>query len=223
LSDLPPSSRAIRVLTAGLVAGLAAAAAYISFHHGYDVVRAHGGTGDTAVLTPLTIDGLVLVAGLVILDAALRGEVPPRLAVAALALGIGATLGINILYGASQGVIGGIVAGWPAVVLVLTTELLMGMVRRGNTPATAPAPVVTTDMDDPGSGELFAEIGQALEDATPGPVALEPELLPLVATARDRFAEVLATGETPSVNQLRATLRVGHPRARAIHDALVPV
>lgn len=47
-----------------------------------------------------------------------------------------------------------------------------------------------------------------------------PEPDPLIPTARERFAEVLATGSLPSVRQVRAELRVGHPRATAIREAL---
>jgi Protein of unknown function (DUF2637) len=48
-----PCSTAVAVLS---VAGIAA---YVSYWHAYDVVRAHGETGVTARLEPATIDGLV--------------------------------------------------------------------------------------------------------------------------------------------------------------------
>ncbi|WP_141581311.1 DUF2637 domain-containing protein [Actinomadura sp. WMMA1423] len=49
---------------------------------------------------------------------------------------------------------------------------------------------------------------------------VEPDLVPVVATARDRYAEVLATGALPSVRQLRRELRIGHPKARLVREAL---
>ncbi|GAB2820682.1 hypothetical protein GCM10022221_18270 [Actinocorallia aurea] len=120
----------IRILAAVVVVALGLVAAVVSYNHALEVAQAHGQEGFTALLTPLTIDGLVLVPGLVMLDSARRGERAPWLAYASLALGIGATLGVNVLYGIGYGLVGAIVAGWPAVALVLASELLMGMIRR---------------------------------------------------------------------------------------------
>lgn len=50
---------------------------------------------------------------------------------------------------------------------------------------------------------------------TPGPLAD-----PLIATARDRFGDVLAAGSVPSLRQLRRELRIGHPRAVRVRQAL---
>ncbi|GAA1819294.1 DUF2637 domain-containing protein [Actinomadura chokoriensis] len=51
--------------------------------------------------------------------------------------------------------------------------------------------------------------------------AVEPEDDPqVIATARDRFAEVLATGDLPSVRAIRRELRIGHPRAVRVRQAL---
>lgn len=63
-------------------------AAYISYWHAYAVVRAHGGSGVTALLEPATIDGLVYASSMVILYAA-RHRLPiPHLARWMLALAI---------------------------------------------------------------------------------------------------------------------------------------
>ena len=43
---------------------------------------------------------------------------------------------------------------------------------------------------------------------------------PMVVTARERFAEVLAAGDVPSMRAICRELRVGHPKASAIHAAL---
>lgn len=48
----------------------------------------------------------------------------------------------------------------------------------------------------------------------------DPDLAPVVATARDRYAEVLASGALPSVRALRKELRIGHPRAVRVRAAL---
>ena len=48
----------IRVSTAAAVVGVAGIAAYVSYWHAYEVVRAHGESGVTARLEPATIDGV---------------------------------------------------------------------------------------------------------------------------------------------------------------------
>ena len=42
--------------------GVAAVAAVVSYEHASDLVRAHGETGFTARLIPLTVDGLIYAA-----------------------------------------------------------------------------------------------------------------------------------------------------------------
>jgi len=53
------ADRAIRWTTAGAVIGVAAVAAVASYEHAYVLARAHGETGWTARLVPLTVDGLI--------------------------------------------------------------------------------------------------------------------------------------------------------------------
>ena len=64
------ADRAIRVSTAVAVLGVAGIAAYVSYWHAFEVVRAHGETGITAQLEPTTIDGLVYSSSMVVLYAA---------------------------------------------------------------------------------------------------------------------------------------------------------
>ncbi|MFG2002277.1 DUF2637 domain-containing protein [Spirillospora sp. NPDC048911] len=54
----------------------------------------------------------------------------------------------------------------------------------------------------------------------PEPEKVDADLAPVVATARDRYADDLAAGTVPSVRRIRRELRVGHPRAKRIHAAL---
>ncbi len=131
-----------------------------------------------------------------------------------------------------------------AVCLVLTVELLMAMIRTGRT-VDAAAPLDLPELDDaePWDGPAGLEWWEhipAIESSRNGrdrryhrsrnggcprrrgvrhglPSA---ELAPVVATARDRFAELLATGAVPSVRALRRELRIGHPRAVRVRAAL---
>ncbi|MEV4752148.1 DUF2637 domain-containing protein [Streptosporangium sp. NPDC049248] len=121
----------IRFCTTLVVVLLAAVAAIVSYQHAFEVVTANGESGFTAYLVPLTIDGAIFASSMVLLDAARRGLPVPALARWTLALGILATLAANVATGWAHGPVGSIVAAWPAVALVLSYELLMGMIRRG--------------------------------------------------------------------------------------------
>src|SRR5690606_6175207 len=233
------SDRLIRAGAALVVVTLGAIAAVISYRHAYTLAVQHGETGTTAALVPVTADGLLLVAGLVMLDAARRGVPAPALARLALALGIVATIAANLAHGVAHGVVGALVAAWPAVTLILTVELLMGMIRRAQAaPVSAMADIEPFDEPERWSGgpvgmewrealpavESAPEVGETARESAPEVVATAitetGDLAPVVATARERFAETLATGGLPSVRALRRELRIGHPRAVRVRAAL---
>ncbi|GAA2278233.1 hypothetical protein GCM10010402_38550 [Actinomadura luteofluorescens] len=123
------TDRLIKVTTALAVVAVAAVAALISYAHMLDLVRTHGETGVTAQLVPFTVDGLILAASMVILDASRRDRPVPALARWSLAAGICATVGANVAHGAAHGPIGALVSAWPALALVGSFELLMALTR----------------------------------------------------------------------------------------------
>jgi len=123
------ADRAIRASTTAAVLGVAGVAAYVSYWHTYEVVRAHGETGGTARLEPATIDGLVYCSSMVVLYAARHQLRVPALAGWLLALGIVATLAANVAHGWSHGPAGAAVAAWPAASLVGSYELLLWLIR----------------------------------------------------------------------------------------------
>jgi len=125
---VPPTGRS-RVSTAVAVLGVAGIAAYVSYWHAYEVVRAHGETGITARLEPATIDGLVYSSSMVVLFAARHRLPVPGLARWLLVLGILATLAANVAHGWSHGPVGAAVAAWPAASLVGSYELLLWLIR----------------------------------------------------------------------------------------------
>jgi hypothetical protein len=165
------ADRAIRVSTATAVVGVAGIAAYVSYQHAFEVVRAHGESGLTARLEPATIDGLVYSSSMVVLYAARHRLPAPALARWLLALGIMATLAANVAHGWSGGPVVGVVAAWPAASLVGSYELLLWLIRtsaaaavargqgpvQGADPAAHPAadlrllPVTAADADGCGS------------------------------------------------------------------------
>jgi hypothetical protein len=129
------ADRVIRWSTALAVIGVAGIAAVVSYEHASALVRAHGESGWTGRLIPLTVDGLIYAISMVMLDAARRGARVPALARWLLGLGIVATLATNVDHG--QGVLGAVVGAWPAVALVGSDELLMVIIRGSQMPAGA--------------------------------------------------------------------------------------
>jgi Protein of unknown function (DUF2637) len=152
------ADRAIRASATVAVLGVAGIAAYISYWHAYEVIRAHGKSGVTARLEPATIDGLVYCSSMVVLYAARHQLHVPALARWLLGLGIVATLAANLAHGWSHGPIGATVAAWPAASLVGSYELLLWLIR------TAALGAVT---NEPAAGRSFGTGSSMVQEAGP--------------------------------------------------------
>jgi hypothetical protein len=163
---------AIRASTAAVVLAVAGIAAYISYWHAYAVVRQYGESGVTALLEPGTIDGLVYASSMVILHAARHRLPVPRLARWMLALGITASLAVNVAQGWSHGLAGAAAAAWPAVALVGSYELLAWMIRTtaGGGPDRVPSPDHVPQPDQPGPGRwpAVSPVRETVMAAAPG-------------------------------------------------------
>ena len=131
---------AIRRLTAAAVLLVAAIAAVVSFVHIEHLAVTHGQTVLAAMLLPVSIDGTVAAASLVMLRAARAGLGTPWLARLMLGLSVVATLAANIAYGARFGLTGSLLSGWPAVAFIGSAEMAIGMVRRTRQAAPGPVP-----------------------------------------------------------------------------------
>jgi Protein of unknown function (DUF2637) len=158
------TDRLIRITTALAVATVAAVAAVISYRHAYELISTHGETGVTARLVPFTVDGLILAASMLILDASRRHRPVPSLARWCLGAGIGATIGANLAHGLGHGPIGALVSAWPALALAGSFELLMTLIRTEPRASTASAPAV--DMAHPAS--LLGLDGPPVPAGSPG-------------------------------------------------------
>jgi hypothetical protein len=156
------TDKLIRITTALAVAGVAGVAAIISYRHAYELVSAHGETGLTARLIPFTVDGLILAASMLILDASRRNQPVPPLARWCLGAGIVATVGANLAHGLGHGPIGALVSAWPALALAGSFELLMILIRTGKTAAVELGSVGL--VRQPG-GAVGAEVPPALPHA----------------------------------------------------------
>ena len=169
------ADRVIRWSTALAVLGVALIAAVVSYEHASALVRAHGETGWTARLIPLTVDGLIYASSMVMLDSTRRGVPVPVLARWMLGLGIAATLAANVAHGLGHGLTGAAVAAWPAVALVGSYELLM-MVIRGSQAASdgVPGDERAADPLQGHAAEVFAE--QLAADRIPSIRAIRASL-----------------------------------------------
>jgi hypothetical protein len=156
------TGRLIRITTALAVAGVATVAAVISYRHAYELVSTHGETGLTARLIPFTVDGLILAASMLILDASRRNQPVPPLARWCLAAGIVATVGANLAHGLGHGPIGALVSAWPALALAGSFELLMTLIRTGKAAAVEPKPPAELHQPD---GVLGAGVPAVLPQA----------------------------------------------------------
>jgi hypothetical protein len=145
--------RLIRSGTAAAVLLVAAIAATVSFVHIEHLALAHGQTWLAAVLLPVSIDGTVAAASLVMLRAARDGLGTPSLARFMLALAVCATLAANIAYGLPYGLAGAALSGWPTVAFIGCAEMAIGMVRRARA---APAGVPGLNGYAHKAAELFA-------------------------------------------------------------------
>jgi hypothetical protein len=85
--------QAIRAVTAVAVTAVAAIAAVVSYTHLYDLAVAHGQSGMAARVLPLSVDGLIVAASLVLMHEARGGRSAPALARWCLATGVAATVG----------------------------------------------------------------------------------------------------------------------------------
>jgi hypothetical protein len=227
--DDPPApltsgiDRAIRISTAVAVLAVAGIAAYVSYWHADAVVRAHGETGITARLEPVTIDGLVYASSMVVLYAA-RHRVPvPSLARWLLGLGIAATLAANMAQGWSHGPVGAVVAAWPAVSLVGSYELLVWLIRtsgaaeRGSPaehlcnrascrPAIRSLPVSAVDGDRAGGSERHGS------DPARRPAGQAAKLLAIPASGqRDDEVPEASTVNDAAVAAYRLSVQAGNP------------
>jgi hypothetical protein len=187
------SDRLIRVTTALVVTAVAAFAAVVSYSHIYDLGRAHGQAGTAARLLPLSVDGLILAASLVMLHEARNKRPAPALARFALWLGIAATLGANAAYGAPYGPLGVVVSTWPAVSFVLAVEVALGLVHRARQ-----------------AGPLDARAGTD----TPGLPALAPAVPVAVPIAGNGHKPL------PSVREVREIYQCSQQTAQKIRKAM---
>ena len=70
--------RAVRWTAVLAVVAVAGVAGYVSYWHAVEVVTRHGEPGIIGHLYPVLIDGIIVAASMVVLDAARHGEAAPN-------------------------------------------------------------------------------------------------------------------------------------------------
>ncbi len=229
------ADRWINRAAATTVVGLAGIAGALSYSHMRQLAQDHGQAGWHAHAFPLSVDGIEIVASLVLLADRQSGWLPWI----ALAAGAAGSLAANIAT-AHPDTVSRIIAGWPALALVLAVKLLSGILEH---PAARDAHAPLDDQAKPASdaasptssfpgmtppdpGELPAETHPARIEtgpsdsesqqppssyAAPGPAldSREAALLPAARAARD---ELHQDGLPLTRDALAARLRQqGHP------------
>lgn len=123
--------RWVLVVTIVAVAVVAVVAAVMSYIHVRDLAR-NSGEDWRAYLLPLSVDGLLVAASMVMLVRRRAGQPAGWLPWAGLVLGLGASLGANVAAGHPEWrtpFLDGVVSAWPAVALAISFELLILVVR----------------------------------------------------------------------------------------------
>ena len=190
------ATRMIRAVTIAAVLAVAAVAGWVSYRHAVTVVSAHGETGWVGRMYPATIDGLIIAASMVLLDAARHRDRAPALAVWLLAAGITATLAANVLAGAGYGPLGAVVSAWPALAFVGCYELLMLLVRAN------------------------ARRSAAVPGAAPESLAV-PVPSDLIEAAKVSLRATLAAGNPLSANQLQERFSLTRAQATKVRQAVL--
>jgi len=137
----PAVTPRVRWAAVGTVLTLAAVAAYMSYGHLRAVAEGHG--ENAAALFPISVDGLIVAASLVLLVQRRSGQPGGVLPWAGLLLGIAATIAGNI-GSAEPNAVARLVAAWPPIAFALSYEFLLSLLRPG-----APAQGTETEVPDP--------------------------------------------------------------------------
>lgn len=228
-----------RWATGFAVLAVAVIAAVVSFGHIETLALAHGQPVAAARLLPLSVDGLIVAASLTLLTESRARREAPRLARAGLALGVAATVLANVAYGTRYGIVGAVISAWPAIAFIISTEILVGQMRRARGIPTreAGAGTVADGVPHGVPGDVpviepmpVPEIASVAVTASTVPPA--PGGVPrTVATGRARgraqarapekvFAAEISRGELPSLRAIKSRARCGTDRARVIRDHL---
>ena len=157
-----PEWATLRNATIAVVGGVATFAAAQSYSHIHDLAATHAQTGWVGTIDPLSVDGLILAATLVMLQES--GWRNRLLSHVMLWSGIGATVAANVLYGlgytthgAEYGILTAIISAWPAYSFIGGIHMVVGLVRHSG-----------PDGDTGGPADPFGAAREAYERSVAG-------------------------------------------------------
>lgn len=223
------ADKLIRSLAGLAVLAVAAIAAVASFVHVERLALTHGQDQLAAALTPLSIDGTILAASMVMLFAARNARPIPLLARFMLAVAVAATVLANIAFGAAYGLTGALISGWPALAFTGCVELAVWMSRsaRVSTVGTVSDPASEhspASASEPASADAPDGNGRVQPKPASGPASKRRPRKPVTeATAQAHFRADLEGGQVPSARRIQTSLRVGQPRAKELRRHLEQV
>lgn len=169
----------------GTVAGIAA---YASYTHMRELALVHGQTHTVAALLPVSVDGMLIVATLVMREDRSRGIGVRPWAWIAFLLGVTASIVANVLAAASD-ITSRVISAWPALALLLVIEVLATGKKAAELPPAEPATVATSALM---AGLVQADtmsdiVSDIVSDTTrPARVRKRPSTAERVAKLRDR-------------------------------------
>lgn len=235
-----PVTPQIRWSAVGTVVTVAAVAAVMSYGHLRSVAAEQG--EDIALLFPLSVDGLIVAASLVLLVRRRSGQPGGALAWPGLLLGVAATVAGNIA-SAEPAALARVVAAWPPIAFALSYELLLSLIRpaasaepehdndaaqQPQPPAAdtgwhAPDPVPAAPVEIPAPAPAPAPQPVPTVAAPPTPAAAARQHVPaddgdLAARAARLLADT--DGQPPGRRALAAQLGCTEHRARTLLNTL---
>jgi hypothetical protein len=150
------ATRCIRLTTVISVALLAVIAAVVSFGHMRELALRHGEASWSAMLIPLSVDGMVVAASMSVLLASRMGKRGDWLPWTLLIVGSLASLAANVAV-ANPTAVSRLIAAWPSFAFVGAYHLLQSQLRIGRVDLIAPIEEPATDCQ-----------GRSLDDGTEG-------------------------------------------------------
>lgn len=187
------STRDVGLIAGALVAGVAAVASYT---HMRELASRHGEVW-LSYLVPLSVDGMIVLASLVIISAGRRHSRRPWLAWLTLIAGVLVSLAANVV-AASPDLISRLVAAWPPLAFAVSFEHLIHLLRNH--------PTRGGDDRQEGGGQGGEDLAEDLVTQAASVVArLEEAGVELVG--RKRLARELGVSE----HQARQLLRQVRP------------
>jgi Protein of unknown function (DUF2637) len=209
------TSSLMRVTTVGAVVVVAVIAAVVSYSH-MQQLAASAGEDWRSWLIPLSIDGLVVAASMVLLTRRRTGLPGGPLAWGALGPGVGASLAANMADARPEPT-AVLVAGWPAVAFAVAFELLLQQRRAEQHHTTPPVGESATEPVPVPAPEALPALPRPLA-APPVPAAPAPAVRAATAgtdPAAARVRELIEqTGRIPGRRVVARELGITEHQAR---------